>query len=147
MRKMKLFFVGLLLSVFMTGCSDVGIVKNGTLNFDKSLTVGEAFDRYSYFSSTEWQDFETSNGRKIVEINGIFTNKYIKQMGWEKKFKQASLVVQFKINKNDTFEISAIGFNVIGINGKIEKINAGKGMSIIQLTNMLKELYNDKPLS
>ena len=131
----------------IVGCSDSNIVKNGTLNFDNSITVGEAFDRYSYFTSTSWRDFETSNGRKIVEVTGEFNDEYIKKMGWTKQFSQASLIVQFKINKDDTFEISAIGFNVVGINGETKEIDAGSGMSGIQLNNMLKELYNDKPLS
>jgi hypothetical protein len=59
-----------------------------------------------------------------------------------------SLSVYFILsNKDDTFEISAIGFNVVGINGETKEIDAGSGMSGIQLNNMLKELYNDKPLS
>ncbi len=100
----------------ITGCSDIDTVKDGTLNFDNSITVGEAFDKYSYFTSTNWKNFETSNGRKIVEVTGDFNNEYIKLMGWTKQFAQASLTVQFKINKDDTFEVSAIGFNVVGMN-------------------------------
>jgi len=147
MKKIKLLIVGVFLSLMVTGCSDVNIVKDGTLNFDKSITVGEAFDKYSYFSDTDWTDFKTSNGREIVQVAGEFNVDYIKKMGWEKQFKKASLIVQFKINKDDTFKIAAIGFKVTGINGKTKKIDAGKGMSVIQLNNMLKELYDDKPLS
>ncbi len=131
----------------ITGCSDIDTVKDGTLNFDNSITVGEAFDKYSYFTSTNWKNFETSNGRKIVEVTGDFNNEYIKLMGWTKQFAQASLTVQFKINKDDTFEVSAIGFNVVGMNGETKEIDAGSGMSVLKLNNMLKELYNDKPLS
>jgi len=35
--------VGLFLSLMITGCGDVSTVKNGTSNFDNSITVGEAF--------------------------------------------------------------------------------------------------------
>jgi len=147
MRKLKLLIIGLFISLMITGCSDVDTVKDGTLNFDNSITVGEAFDKYSYFTSTSWKNFETSNGRKIVEVTGDFNNEYIKLMGWTKQFAQASLTVQFKINKDDTFEVSAIGFNVVGMNGETKEIDAGSGMSVLQLNNMLKELYNDKPLS
>jgi len=147
MKNLKLLIVGLFLSLMVSGCSDVGTVKNGTLNFDNSITVGEAFDKYSYFSDTDWEDFETSNGRKIVQVTGEFNENYIKKMGWTKQFKKASLIVQFKINKDDTFEIAAIGLEVTDLKGKTKKVDMGKGMSTVGLNRMLKELYNDKPLS
>jgi len=147
MKKIKLIIVGLLLSLFVTGCSEVNTVKDGTLNFDNSITVGQAFDRYSYFSDTDWEDFETSNGRKIVQVTGEFNDDYIKKMGWTKQFKEASLIVQFKINKDDTFEIAAIGLEATDLKGKTKKVDLGQGMSNNQLNSMLKELYNDKPLS
>ena len=131
----------------IVGCSDSNIAKNGTLNFDNSITVGEAFDRYSYFTSTSWRDFETSNGRKIVEVTGEFNDEYIEKMGWTKQFSQASLIVQFKINKDDTFEISAIGMEVTDLKENTKEVDIGQGMSNRQLNNMLQELYNDKPLS
>ena len=117
------------------------------MNFDNSITVGEAFDKYNYFSDTDWTDFETSNGRKIVQVTGTFNDDYIKKMGWTKQFSKASLIVQFKINKDDTFEIAAIGLEATNLNGKTKKVDLGKGMSNRQLNAMLKELYNDKPLS
>ncbi len=147
MKKIKLLITGLVLSIFISGCSDIGVVKDGTLNFDSSITVGQAFDNYQYFKETKWEELETANGRKIIEVNGVFTDKYLKLMGWTKQFAQASLTVQFKINKDDTFEVSAIGLNVVGINEQTKEIDLGEGMSILQLNNMLKELYNDKPLS
>lgn len=147
MSKLKLLVIGVFLSLMVAGCSDVGTVKDGTLNFDKSITVGEAFDKYSYFSDTDWTDFKTSNGREIVQVIGEFNDDYIKKMGWTKRFKKASLIVQFKINKDDTFEISAIAFEFTSLKGKTKKIDAGQGMSQRQLNNMLKELYNDRPLS
>ncbi len=147
MRKLKILVIGLFISLFINGCSDADIVKDGTLNFDNSITVGQAFDKYSYFTSTSWKDFETSNGRKIVEVTGDFNNEYIKLMGWTKQFSEASLTVQFKINKDNTFEVSAIGFTVVGMNGETKEVDVGSEISILQFNNMLKELYNDKPLS
>ena len=147
MSKLKLLVIGVFLSLMVTGCSDVSTVKDGTLNFDNSITVGQAFDRYSYFSDTDWKDFETSNGRKIVQVTGEFNDDYIKKMGWTKQFKEASLIVQFKINKDDTFEISAIGLELTSLKGKTKKVDLGQGMSNRQFNSMLKELYNDKPLS
>ena len=58
-------------AVMFIGCGDdVSTIKNGTLEFDKSITVGQAFDKYKYFSSTKWKSFSTDNGKKIVEVKG-----------------------------------------------------------------------------
>lgn len=135
------------LSLIVAGCSDVSTVKDGTLNFDNSITVGEAFDKYSYFLDTDWTDFKTSNGRKIVQVTGEFNDDYIKKMGWTKQFEKASLIVQFKINKDETFEIAAIDLEATSLKGKTKKVDLGQGISQRQLNNMLKELYNDRPLS
>lgn len=144
--KIKLLVVGLFLSLLMTGCSDVDTVKGGTLNFDSSITVGQAFDKYSYFKSTKWRDFETSNGRKIVEVEGVFTDEYpIFQQLKPQGIKELTLIVQFKINNDDTFEISAIGMGAT--NEKGEKNKQDLGSSQRQLNQLLQELYNDKPLS
>ena len=50
-------------------------------------------------------------------------------------------------DKDDTFEISAIDLETTNLKGKIKKVNLGQGLSSIQLSIMLKELYNNKPLS
>lgn len=50
--------------------SNIEIVKNGYLDFDKSITVGRALDNYKFFKSTNWDEFESEQGRDIVEFNG-----------------------------------------------------------------------------
>lgn len=146
---MKKFISILLFSLILTGCgSDLSSVKDGTMHFDNSITVGDAFDKYSYFTSTDWRSFETSNGRKIVEVKGVFTDNYpiFKQLKG-KGIEELSLVVQFKVNKDDSFEISAIGMNAINSSGEETEQDLGSTMSEAQLDLFLKELYNDKTLS
>ncbi|WP_442765654.1 hypothetical protein [Sulfurospirillum cavolei] len=136
--------------LFLIGCSsNENIVKNGTLAFDKSITVGQAFDKYSYFSSTKWRSFKTDNGRQIVEVRGEFTDKFLKlkELVWGTEYNKAVLVVQFKINKDDTFEILAIGFDVTLKNGEKEFVDMGKNLTKGQLNLLLKELYSGEPLS
>ena len=142
-------YLVIVLSIFMiTGCSnDVNTIKNGTLEFDKSITVGQAFDKYKYFSSTKWKSFSTDNGKKIVEVKGDFKNEYLQHMKWEDKFASASLIVQFTINKDDTFEISALAFDFLTRNGDKERRDIGERLTTRQFNTLLKELYNNKPLS
>ena len=50
----------------------IDLVKNGILDFDKSITVGKALDNYRFFRSTAWKEFESDQGRNIVEFTGEF---------------------------------------------------------------------------
>lgn len=135
-------------AILLAGCgSDVSTIKNGTLEFDKSITVGQAFDKYKYFSSTKWKSFSTDNGKKIVEVEGTFKNEYLQHKEWEDRFASASLIVQFKINKDDTFEISALAFDFLTRNGDKQRSDIGKNLTVRQFNNFLKELYNNEPLS
>jgi hypothetical protein len=137
-----------LTAVIFIGCSrDESVVKNGTLDFDKSITVGQAFDKYKYFSSTKWKSFSTDNGKKIVEVEGVFKNEYLQHMAWEDQFASVSLIVQFTINKDDTFEISALAFDVLTRNGDKKRQDIGESLTTKQFNTFLKELYNNKPLS
>lgn len=144
---LKLAIVSLM-AMILVGCGDgTSTVKNGTLDFDKSITVGQAFDKYKYFSSTKWRSFTTDNGRKIVEVQGVFKNEYLQHMQWEDRFASASLIVQFKMNQDDTFEISAIAFDFLTRNGDKQRSDIGTSLTVRQFNNFLKELYNNKPLS
>lgn len=146
---MKKMIAAVLFSLILAGCDgDLSSVKNGTLEFDNSITVGQAFDKYSYFSSTQWESFETSNGRKIVEVTGFFTDDYpiLKQLK-PRGIDKMSLTVQFRVNKDDTFEIAAIGMTIVNDAGEETEQDIGGNMSAAQLDLFLNELYNDRPLS
>lgn len=146
-------FIQKLMIVFLTafmfvGCGDdTSTIKNGTLEFDKSITVGQAFDKYKYFSSTKWRSFSTDNGKKIVEVKGDLKNEYLQHMNWEDKFASASLVVQFTLNKDNTFELSAIAFDFLTRNGEKRMEDIGERLTERQFNTFLKELYNNKPFS
>ena len=45
-------------------------VKGGILEFDKSVTLGQAFDGYRHFTAKVWTPTTAANGRKIVEAAG-----------------------------------------------------------------------------
>ena len=126
---MKRFFLNLLciciLSISLAGCENSAIdtVKSGILNFDKSTTIGKAFDNYSYFKKTSWTEFETKQGQRVVEFEGVinydkvFSNvnpeaylykKYINNKELMDKAKP-SILVQFVINKDSSFQISFFG--------------------------------------
>ncbi len=72
---MKKIIMSMMLGVIamvITGCSnEIDLVKDGTMSFDKSLTIGEAFDNWSNCIEQDWEIIETDNGKKVVQFTGI----------------------------------------------------------------------------
>jgi len=79
-------------------------VKNGYFFHDKSLTIGQAFKSYPYFSDTEWNSFQTDKGRNIVEFNGLVDLNKIPNNNIS-RLDSIIAIVQFVINQDDTFEV------------------------------------------
>lgn len=57
----------------------VSAVKNGTLGFNTSVTIGQALDRYSYFNNVEWNSFQAGTGEDIVNAIGSYQSEIVLQ--------------------------------------------------------------------
>lgn len=121
--------------------TDVSLVKNGTLEFDKSITVGQAIDKYRYFNKTEWKSIEEDNGRRIVQTTGYIDITKHPEINNNKTpdIKSAFFKFQFKINQDKTFELSWCGFGAEKTDGT--KIDPEKTSNTLQCINTLKEFY------
>jgi len=130
---------------------NISFVKNGILEFDKSLTVGEAFDNYKYFETVTWDAFVTENGREVVEAVGrVNLDKHPNGKNWRSEgLISVDVLFQFLLNRDgDTFEVYAYGLNFKGKDGTEKTIDADDmGLSEIELMMNLGEIYNNKPLS
>jgi hypothetical protein len=120
--------IGMFVCFLLSGCSktdSVALVKGGTLEIDKSVTIGNAFDHYQYFKSTSWNAGEDEQKRMIVTFTGKFDLDKLKGAyeGFEitddeiAKAKQANLdcdfVTQFKIGTDrQSFEVGFCGVHV-----------------------------------
>ncbi len=127
MQKLKLLVIGLFLSLIITGCSDdIDIVKNGVMNFNKTITVGEAFDNWNNCEEKKWESFETDNGVRVVQFtcgDKDYTSKYLdkiksflppkKQNTNYLNLKNMQQIFQWTINKDDTFQIDNVQLEFI----------------------------------
>lgn len=132
MKTIKLLFVGLFLAIFMAGCnSDIDLVKNGVMNFNKTITVGEAFDNWNDCANSKWDSFETDNHIKVVEFTCEKKNvkeyfSKLKSFLSKKKQKKADYldvvsnkqIFQWTINKDDTFQIDNVQVETTWSDGK-----------------------------
>jgi len=143
MNLMKKLVIGLIALFVFTGCSDISTVKNATLEFDKSISVGDAFDKYKYFKSTKWSDLETDNGKKVVQVDcEIDFDKHPSGTAWKVNLNSMSAVVQFTINKDDTFEVTYVGTEATAKDGE-KKTNDSNQQ---QINMFLEDLYANRPL-
>ena len=65
---LKIFALIVVLAT-LTACGggNVSSVKNGVFDDYQGTTVGDAFDNWNICESTSWSEFQTENGRNIVE--------------------------------------------------------------------------------
>lgn len=143
--------------IILDGCGSnpIDLVKDGILNFDKSITVGNAFDRYNYFRKNDWKFFESTQKRKIVQFSAIidlnnilqnakdreeFTTDAYKATLWN-KIKSITYIAQFIIDYDmKGFKLGYSGLEIILKNGaKIELADND--------TDILKDIYSNKPIS
>lgn len=77
MLKISKAIVVLTVGFLLSGCNDSAIdrVKNGTLSFDPSTTVGKAFDGYQFFENGRWETFEDSQSRVFVRYVADYSLK------------------------------------------------------------------------
>lgn len=56
----------------LSGCSDddvdVDIVKSGTMRFNKTTTIGQAFDNWKSCEAAGWNSFKTESGIRVVQF-------------------------------------------------------------------------------
>lgn len=127
---MKKLLIILSAIVFLNGCSDIDNVKSGVMDFDQTITVGEALDNWKSCRKTHWEEFETDNGVKVVEfscehkVNDYF-DKVKKLLSKENQSDADVLdvvsntqIFQFTINKDLTFQIDNVQVKTVWKDGK-----------------------------
>jgi hypothetical protein len=144
-------FALIAVTVLLFGCDkvksisggDVALVKNGTLEMDKSLTVGKAIDNYKFFKKTDWKLITTDNGRKIVTVVAAIDTEKHPKINKEAGVKSAEMKFEFKINQDKTFEMGWCGFGFEKNDG--EKRTPPENSNLNMCMNSLKAIYNNNP--
>lgn len=117
----------------------VNLVKSGVLSNHPSLSVGEAFDNYSYFSKTNWRSFESTNGKEVVEFKGKLERDMMDAIGLGEVI-EAYFVVQFVINKDDTFGIAHASIQGTDMGGG----DMSYDLNSYQIQAELNAIYSDE---
>jgi len=141
MKESAFAYYGFLLAIIITGCSKsdpVQMVKSGTLEVDKSVTVGNALDGYKYFADKKWTSFEDDQKRTIVQFEATFAQeKYVNlkvedyEIVTAEKLQKdkaeipdlaCKFVVQFNVSADGkSFDLGAVASKVTGTDIKTGK--------------------------
>jgi len=118
---MKQMYISAIVCTLLSGCgSDLDKVKNGVLDFNKTITVGQALDNWKSCESKDWKSFTSDNGVKVVEFTCHHRAKdYFsklkditpKEPGKDPTYLDIvdnAQIFQFTLNKDDTFQINAV---------------------------------------
>lgn len=128
--------VGVVLCILLAivagcGTDPVTMVREGTLDRDKSVTVGNALDGYKHFTRKAWSTFQDAQKRTIVQFTGTVRLDAYKDMTWnqygflpwtlsaqdvedvKQVLRQLDYVVQFAIERTgDRFAVSYSGYEL-----------------------------------
>lgn len=131
-KPIYLFISILLLTNCSSFLSNTEYVKDAVLDIDYSLRIGDVFDNYKYFKKTEWKEFNTKQGKEVVEFNGYYYQKNI------------IVEIQFAINKDrmedaegKTFRLSYVGYRFINQSDDDSE----------SLSSLISDIYNNKEIS
>ncbi len=132
----------------LSGCSDnINGVKNGTMEFNKTLTIGQAFDNWNECNPGYWEEFKTDNGVEVVQFTCHVNNasEYAKRVGElvseeteeALDINDSKIVFQWTINKDSTFQVQHAGLEVKWNDGKTYETN-------IDVLTYLQSIYNNE---
>lgn len=134
----------------MFGGGDISLVKNGIMKFNKTITIGEAFDNWQNCETKKWDSFETSNHTRVVEFVcepknvSEYFNKAKSLLANENKdfpeldIKSNKEIFQWTINKDGkTFQLDNVQVVTIWKDGK-------KLVSPENPIEALKSVYNNE---
>lgn len=84
------------------------VIKNQVLPAYPSMTVGKAFDGYSYFVKKEWKETRGANGTMYIDLTGWFQKKSLGIDAIKKGVFQQGIEVKFVINRDSVFFVGMV---------------------------------------
>ena len=91
--------------------SDVDTVMNAKLPYDKSITIGDAFNNFRYFENKTWKIRQEENNSRLVIFIGTLDLEKLKQYNIELTKLQAAFIrVVFVINIDNSIDVRSFSY-------------------------------------
>lgn len=123
----------LVLVVFLTACAKediVSMVKKSTLSIDRTVSIGQALDKYDFFSEKHWESFIDGKERRVARFYGVLhTNfdSYVKEAVYAA---QNATGVQHQMEKMDVLYVYVNGSEICRDRWEKNKIEASRVLNV-----------------
>jgi hypothetical protein len=93
--------------------TDIEVVMDSKLRYDKSMTIGDAFNKFRYFESKAWNFRQEEDNKKLVIFTGTLDLGNLKQYNKNlMKLKAAFIKVIFVINIDNSIDVRSISYHI-----------------------------------
>lgn len=115
LKKIVTAAIAVVIVAIAAGCSkdDVTVAKEGHLDFNKSITIGQALDGYKYFGNKEWLATKTPQGTRLVIFKADMNPQFVKEINGackstapQKTIESQKWAIQFTLNKDNSIFVS-----------------------------------------
>ncbi|WP_263833580.1 hypothetical protein [Sulfurospirillum oryzae] len=118
-------------------------VKNSTLEFDRSRTIGKVFNTYIYFEKILWKERVTHAGQKIVQVDGFIDIDFLSfDEVYKKILKSIKIIAHFNVSADRTVKLNYMGIETTNINGETIKYDIHEHEMML----CMQDIYDNKPI-
>jgi hypothetical protein len=93
--------------------TDIEVVMNGKLPYDKSMTIGDAFKNFNYFVSKTWKFRQDEDNKRLVIFTGGLDLEKLGRYNKELlKLKAAFIRVIFVKNNDNSIDVKSCSYHI-----------------------------------
>lgn len=117
------------------------VLRNKTLAGYESITIGNAFEGYKYFTKKEWKETTSQNGKIYIDFIGWVDSKALDAATIKAGISARALDVKFVINPDGSFFVAMMSKIDVKTDGKLY------GYPLEDKDGMLAKIYANKEIT
>lgn len=116
------------------------VLKKQKLANYPTAPIGDAFEKYGYFSRTEWKTYTEENGKIYIDFIGRFKKKWFGFANYPNNLASRDLEVKFVVNMTGDYGI------VMGTIIELKKDGTVEKKPIEKLNGVIEKIYANKEI-
>lgn len=119
----------------------IGVVRKQTLPAYPEMTIGKAFDGYSYLTKKEWKETPSANGTIYIDFAGWFQGNQFSVDTIRRGISRQGVEVKFVIKPDGAFSV--------GMVSRLEATTAGtvNAYPLSDVKVIMDSIYSNKEIS
>ena len=93
--------------------TDIEVVMDGRLPYDKSIAIGDAFNKFRYFENKTWKFRQEEDNKRLVIFTGALDLEKLRKYNKELiKLKAAFIRVIFVKNIDNSIDVRSLSYHI-----------------------------------